>query len=291
MIANITFRTAVQRGQRAIKAQSGANWILGDLALTVKPEYGDNTVRKLAEALDIAPGTLYDLRKVAESYAISDRSEANSWTVHQVLSREDDRAVLVKSTMTVSAARALVKSRKPDAANTDDNGTDDNGTDTVATVAKDATPQDRLAAAIARVTRLESELDAARADVAQLEAEISAAAKPAVKPRATRTAPKATAPKATAPKATAPKATAPKATAPKATAPKVTAPKATAAKPRATRKTTAAKRATHRAKTTAPKAATVALHMTFRGVPEHAAGTMPGKCVSCSPKTAAARAA
>ena len=277
MIANITFRTAVQRGQRAIKAQSGANWILGDIALTVRPEYGDNTVRKLADALDIAPGTLYDLRKVAESYAISDRSEANSWTVHQVLMREDDRASLVKSTMTVSAARALVKSRKPDAAQPDTDTDATDATDAGATVATDATPQARLATALARVTRLENELDKARADVASIEAEISAAAKPAAKPRATRTAAPKVAPKATAAKP-ATRTAAPK-VAPKATAPKATAPAKVTAATRTAPKATAAKR-------TAPKATTVR-HMTFRGIPEHTAGTMPGKCVSCSPKTAA----
>lgn len=162
------YNRAVAKGRTAIASQGKFNWVIGDLALTVASVYGDGTVKQFADDLDVAPGTVYDFRKVAEKYAPADRGVA-SWTVHQILAGQDDRAELVKQAMTTTAARELVNSRKggdvPGEGDGDGEG-DGEGNETPDDLAT------QLAKAKAEVQRIEGQLESARAKVVKLTAEM-----------------------------------------------------------------------------------------------------------------------
>jgi hypothetical protein len=181
------YETAVTRAKAALAKAEAANWAVGDLALTVQSVYGASTVKQFAVDLDLAPGTVYDFRKVAEQYPADIRGVA-SWTVHQILGTQDDRAELVQQVMTTTAARELVKSRKPagDSIGAGDGGSD-NGDDTEPTDGDDLTV--RLAKAQAKVATIQAALLVAETEVAAIQAEMDAqiqAARAAKAPRARR---------------------------------------------------------------------------------------------------------
>ena len=171
----IPFAQAVTRGRTALKSVTKAAWTLGDLAATVAPKYGDKTVQKLAEALDVEYKTLINYRTVAAAYAENERSADNRYGVHEVFAPLADRVELVASKVwTVRAARDLVKSRK-----TADGGTD--ATDAGTTDAAPAAPAvSEIDAARAHVAQLEGELIKARAHLAKLESAAPAPAAPSV---------------------------------------------------------------------------------------------------------------
>jgi hypothetical protein len=187
----ITFKTAVDRGRKAVTAQGKANWLLGDIALTVKPEYGDDTVGKLADEIGIPRATLANFRTIAAAYEPDVRETGNSHTVYGIFASQDDRVVLVTGKIwTVREARAEIVTRNggdlPGDGDMDGDGDGDSGKDE---------PQDidsKVARAAAEVMRLEGELQKARAALAKLETERDAArkpargAKPAAKPAAVK---------------------------------------------------------------------------------------------------------
>jgi hypothetical protein len=112
MSRTITFETAVTRGRRAVMAQGKANWALGDIAASVKPEYGEETVQKLAEAIFVNYNSLLNYRTIASAYAPEERTD-NSFSVHEIFAPLADHVALVAEKIwTVSEARALVASRK-----------------------------------------------------------------------------------------------------------------------------------------------------------------------------------
>jgi hypothetical protein len=110
----VKYATAVKRGLAASKSADKAQWIIGDLAATVDTsEYGAGTVQRFSDDIGRAYKTVLDMRKVASQYAPAERSDLNSWTIHQIFGRQDDRVKLVSSQVwTASAAKALVESRK-----------------------------------------------------------------------------------------------------------------------------------------------------------------------------------
>lgn len=164
------YNDAVKQGRIALAQQGKANWTIGDLARKITTTYGDDTMSKFATDLDVPRGTLYDFRKVAEAYEPADRSPVNSWTVHQILSRETDRADLVTEAMTTAKARELIKSRQTDDSNVagDGDGETDGETD------GEETLDVQLQKAIANRDRLAGELTAAQAKVDKLTAEMNA---------------------------------------------------------------------------------------------------------------------
>jgi hypothetical protein len=171
------YNRAVARGRAALvkaeAAQGSAAWVIGDLALQLETVYASGTVKQFAADLDLPPGTVYDFRKVAGAYAPDARGIA-SWTVHQILKDQDDRAELVQQAMTTAEARALVRSRNGEDADGEDDG--DSDADGAGSEPDDLPAQ--LARAQAHVQQLRGQLEAAEAKVARIEAEIAAAAKP-----------------------------------------------------------------------------------------------------------------
>lgn len=161
----VKFATAVSRARTAARSFDGANWKIGDLALTVDTtEYGAGTVQKFADEIPMPYKTVMDLRKVASRYAPADRSDTNKWTVHQILSGLDDRATLVKTAMSASDARALVLARK-DAITADDGDGDGDGDNA------GSSNTDPRAKLVSEVARLTAELDKATAALALYDAE------------------------------------------------------------------------------------------------------------------------
>lgn len=164
---------------RAAKAAAGAvnkgSWIIGDNALAVSAIYGQKIVQQFADDIGLAYKTVLYVRKVAEVYAVADRSDLNLFTVHAEFSREDDRAELVKSQVwTVKAARDLVASRKPaeEIVGDGDGDGEGNGADGELSIAE------QIEKAELNVTRLEGELLVARTHLAQLKAKAPAPAAP-----------------------------------------------------------------------------------------------------------------
>ena len=124
MSRTISYDTAVSRGRRVVATQSKINWSLGDIAATVKPTYGDETIQRLADDIGVEYRTLLDMRRVADAYSVSERSEV-SWTVHQVFASEADRAELVQLQWSVSEARAEIARRRSDGDTDGDTDGDD----------------------------------------------------------------------------------------------------------------------------------------------------------------------
>jgi len=167
-VKTVKYETAVKRGLAASRSADKAQWIIGDLARTVDTsEYGSGTVQRFSDDIGRAYKTVMDMRKVASRYATSDRSELNSWTVHQIFAGQDDRAELVKAQVwTASAARALVESRKnPDAGDGDGDG--DNGSTKV-----EETDADKLTRLRAYRDQLVADLAKTESAIADLEAKI-----------------------------------------------------------------------------------------------------------------------
>jgi hypothetical protein len=171
------YNTAVRQGRAAIASQYKFNWVLGDLALKVATTYGASTIERFAADLDVPGKSLYDFRKVAEQYPADQRGVA-SWTVHQILGREDDRFELVQEAMTTAAARAIVQSRKP-AGDGDGEGEGDSADDADGAGEDDLPTQ--LAKAEANRDRLAGELQAAEAKIAKIKAEMDKQIRAAVK--------------------------------------------------------------------------------------------------------------
>lgn len=185
------YNAAVRKGRAAVASQGKFNWTLGDLALTVATTYGDSTITRFADDLAVNDKTLYDFRNVARAYP-ADRRGVASWTVHQILSKLDDRFELVQQEMTAAAARAIVQSRKGDDEVPDGEG-DSDGEGAGNDQPDDLTTQ--LAKAKAEVTRIEGELAKAVAKVEKITAEMNAEIQAAQRGRTPR-APRARKPAA-----------------------------------------------------------------------------------------------
>ena len=168
------YAKAVTAGKRAALNAGKAAWTLGDLAGAVTVGYGDKTMQRYAGDIGIAYKTLINYRTIAAAYAEDERSADNSYTIHQVFVKQDDRASLLTSQVwTVREAQKLVQSRKSDAAGA--------GTDTDTDGQASAPALSEVDQARADVLRLEGELKAARARLAKLESATPAASPEPVK--------------------------------------------------------------------------------------------------------------
>jgi hypothetical protein len=139
----------------------------------VKPEYGDDTVGKLADALDMPRGTLANYLTVAKAYAPDDRETGNSFTVYEIFAKQDDRMDLLTSkTWSTADARKLRTERAGGTIGPDgDDGDGDGAGDGEKSI------DDKIADAAAYVMQLEGQLVAARAKLAKLENERDTTAK------------------------------------------------------------------------------------------------------------------
>jgi hypothetical protein len=162
---------AVRTARTASAKVDGFNWLIGDLALSVATEYGENKIGKFSDEISQEVTSVRNMRTVSAAYPATDDvvRTLQSWTVYAVFASQDDRDALVKhgnegNKWTVSAARALVKSRKD--GDETGNGNDETGGDETGNSDETVT-RDKL---VANITRLESALEDARVKLAEYDA-------------------------------------------------------------------------------------------------------------------------
>ena len=219
-VSMVRYNKAVKVARTAAQRAGQASWIIGDAALSVATNYGESTLKRFADDIEVEPATVRAYRTMAAKYPADEISrELQSPTVYGIFASQDDAHDLITdgndgAPWTVSAARGLVSSR---------NGNGNEGSDGPVNEDSDGaggnepdgpeTDEDKLTRLRGYRAQLVAMLAKTDADITAVEAKLAKATAPKAK-----AAPKVTAPKVTAPKVTAPKATAPKATAPKAKA-------------------------------------------------------------------------
>ena len=177
MSKQITFAAAVKAGQKVVDRQAAGAWKLGEIADQCKPEYGNDTIARLAAEIDpsgqLSKGTLQNYRTAVRKYAADQRNTGNSITVYGIFASQKDAMELLTSRVwSVTDARELVKSRKP-AGNGPAEG-DGNGPAEPAELS-DADKRSKL---VAEITRLEGALQIARAALVKFDADHKPADKP-----------------------------------------------------------------------------------------------------------------
>lgn len=100
------------------EVDSRANWVKGEIAARVVTRYGENTLAEFAEKTGESVTSLRAYRTVRQKWDENSRRLEISWSVHQALASQEDRADLIASqeTWTVDQARALVSERRAQAA-------------------------------------------------------------------------------------------------------------------------------------------------------------------------------
>ena len=182
----VIWDTAVADARAAIetadKAQDHTNWIVGDAALSVATEYGENTLKRFANAIGKPAASVRQCRTISARYPASGDGaiarDLQHRTVYVIFASQDDAAGLITrgnegQPWTVAAARELVQYRNE-------------GVPVSAPATSPATPAGRLEAARTETARLKVKLrkqeDAVRKTAAELlearahEAELAEAA-------------------------------------------------------------------------------------------------------------------
>jgi hypothetical protein len=214
------YNRAVKACQTAAGQVNNAAWIIGDAALTVESTYGGKTVQRFSDDIGVLYKTVLDFRRVAAAYPAADRSDLNTWSVHQIFAQQANRAELVASkTWKSSEAKAHLESLKTgDPANVDPENTDPENTDPPVTMTE-------IEKTEANITRLQNELANAYVKLAKLKSEAEASDVPAAKTPAAKT-PAAKTPAAKTPAAKVPAAKVPAAKVPAAKTPAAKTPAA-----------------------------------------------------------------
>lgn len=177
-VSQVNYNRAVKAAKAASAKVGTFNWTIGDLAGNVATEYGDNSIKRFADDIGQEVTSVRNMRTVSAAYPETKISRTlQGWTVYAVFTSQDDRFALVKDgndgkPWSVSAARALVKSRK-DAAKLAENG-GEGGEGGSETPPAEDTLEVQLAKQEAEVKRLTGELTKAQAKVDAIKAQISA---------------------------------------------------------------------------------------------------------------------
>jgi hypothetical protein len=93
-----TWEQLVEAGSRAVGACERAvivfQWELGDLNCEVETVFGADSVARYAAEVGVGYHALPDYGRVAKAYPRYERSPYLSWSAHQVLAAQADRAEL-----------------------------------------------------------------------------------------------------------------------------------------------------------------------------------------------------
>ena len=114
----VNYNKAVRTARAASQRVGLASWVIGDAALSVATEYGENTLARFADEIGVELATVRNYRTMAAKYPVDKISrELQNVTVYGILASQDDAHELVTVgndglLWTVSAARALIKARK-----------------------------------------------------------------------------------------------------------------------------------------------------------------------------------
>jgi hypothetical protein len=111
----LTGKTLDELAELWCRADTEINWYRGDIALAVQVTYGGGELAEFAQRVRVATGTLEEYRRVAAAWPGKSRRIDISWSVHQILATQDDRAELLASreTWTAADARRVLKERNP----------------------------------------------------------------------------------------------------------------------------------------------------------------------------------
>lgn len=92
---SIPYDDAVRFGRAATKGMNQFQWYLGEIAARVKPKYGEQTLAKLAEAIEIDENSLSRYRNVFKAYEQIPPRSGISWAVCKVFASQPDRVELI----------------------------------------------------------------------------------------------------------------------------------------------------------------------------------------------------
>ena len=163
-VSMTNYNRAVKTARTAANRAGMATWVIGDAALTVATEYGENKLKTFADDISVEIGTVRNYRTMAAKFPASDIArDLQSPTVYGIFTSQDDAFDLVRDgnagqPWTVSAARALVKSRKDG----ESDGTGDSS--------EDGNENENTPAEVDQRAKLVSEVDRLRAELAKAEA-------------------------------------------------------------------------------------------------------------------------
>jgi len=85
------YETKVAEGREARATQDGFNWTLGDLAEGLPTIYGEETLKRYADDIEVEYNTLANLRTVSLAYEKSCRHDSLSYEHHRRLTANPDR--------------------------------------------------------------------------------------------------------------------------------------------------------------------------------------------------------
>ena len=181
-VSQASYNRAVKSARTAAANVGKALWIIGDAAGTVDKEYGKSKIDQFADDIKVDVTTVRSFRKTAATFpadvkvTLADGTVAllrdlQSPTIYGIFTSQDDGHKLVTdgndgAPWTVSAARALVKSRR-DAAKADGSGDGDGDSDSNGDVVE--TDEAKLARLQAYRTQLAADLVKTDAAIAELE--------------------------------------------------------------------------------------------------------------------------
>lgn len=111
-----TWEQLVEVGTRAVgaceRAVTAFQWELGDLDCEVETAYGADSVERYAAEVAVEYEALLNYGRVAKAYPRDERSPYLSWSGHQVLAAQADRAELVRQVTTAWEARQIAAARR-----------------------------------------------------------------------------------------------------------------------------------------------------------------------------------
>ena len=111
-----TWEQLVEAGSRAVdacgRAVTAFQWELGDLDCEVETAYGADSVARYAAEVGVEHAALLSYGRVAKAYRRYERSPYLSWSGHQILVAQADRAQLVGQLTTVREASQIAAARR-----------------------------------------------------------------------------------------------------------------------------------------------------------------------------------
>lgn len=87
----LDWEEAILEWEETDKLEDQVQWRRGDIALALKPVYGEATLERFTEEVGVEYNTLRQYRQVSEAYQIDDRSSSLSWTHHMRVANRPDR--------------------------------------------------------------------------------------------------------------------------------------------------------------------------------------------------------
>lgn len=92
----LDWETAILKWEEVTQLESQVQWGKGDIALNLKPVYGDSTLERFAEEVDADYGRLRHYKATAQAFESARRCADLSYGHHEVLTAREDRLEWLK---------------------------------------------------------------------------------------------------------------------------------------------------------------------------------------------------